>query len=578
MVTIAQPSTIDPSFRASDAARRRRRLLECVPAALLLAPVLVIALLLTAPRAAYVVGAGYVAYWALRSVEMGIRQVLELRRIRRYQRIDWAGRLARLADPYRTLHGLAARPRLDTGQAEELAALSRWVHSGADVPGPENLYHLVVIPIVDEDGDVLKATLAALADADYPSTQLLVCLSFEERSRRWTPERITDLQQAYQGRFGLMMTTRHPDGRPGETRVKGANITWGARAAVTEIRGRGLRDSQVVVSALDCDTQVSRWYFRALSYTYLTDPNRDVNGYQPILLFNNNVWEVSAVARLVGYIASMWTLIDSTMPKRTQLFSSHALGLTALVAVNYWATDVVPDDSRQHWRLYFGSHGRSRTVPLHVPVYLDAVQSETRWSTIVAQYRQIRRWAYGVVDFPFLVEQSVAHPEIPLSARLIRTWRQVRQYHLWAVVPLLLLVCRPGLTWLRPSVIDPDALTGVATEAAALSGVVAPIGLLLSVVVALILMAPRPRHRSRLAYLGIAAEWLLLPVVVPLFYCVPAIDAQLRLLSRRYLGFRVTAKFRVPPSAEALNFGHGRPSPTCSAAPPAPACPDRTDG
>ncbi len=575
---MAEATTMTQAIRASESARRRRRLMECVPAALLLVPVVLIGILvLAAPRATFIIGAGYVGFWALRSVEMGIRQVVELQRIRRYQRTDWAGRLARLADPYPTLHALAARPRLKPGQVDELAALGRWVHSGADVPGPDDLYHLVVMPVVDEGADVLHATLDALAAADYPCQRLLVCLSFEERSQRWTAERIADLQQAYQDRFGLMLTTRHPDGLPGETRVKGANITWGARLAVTEIRRRGLRDSQVVVSAMDCDTQVSRWYFAVLSYTYLTDPDRDVNGYQPILLFNNNAWEASPVARLVGYIASMWTLVDSTMPKRTQLFSSHAIGLPALVAVNYWATDVVPDDSRQHWRLYFGSHGRARTVALHVPVFLDAVQSETRWSTLTAQYRQIRRWAYGVIDFPYLVEQSLAHPEIPLSARLIRTWRLVWQFHLWAVVPLLLLASRPGLAWLQPPVIDPESLIGAAATAVALSGIVAPVGLVLSVIVGVCLMAARPAHRSRLAYLGIVAEWLLLPVVVPIFFCLPAIDAQLRLLTRRYLGFRVTAKFRVSRSADALNGRPRRRGPTPSAGPSAPAATEGSD-
>lgn len=528
--------------------------MECVPAALLLLPVVVVGvLILTAPKIAYVAGAAYVGFWALRSVEIGIRQVVELRRIRRHQRTDWAGRLARLADPYPALHDLAARPRLTRSEADELAALGRWVHSGSDVPGPDSLYHLVVLPVVDEEAEILYASLDALTTADYPVSRLLVCLSFEERSRRWTTERIDVLRRTYQDRFGLLLTTRHPDGRPGETRVKGANLTWGARVAVTEIRRRGLRDSQVVVSALDCDTQVSRWYFPVLSYTYLTDPGRDLNGYQPILLFNNNGWEVPPVSRLVGHIASMWTLVDSTMPKRTQLFSSHAIGLTALLAVDYWATDVIPDDSRQHWRLYFGSHGRARTVALHVPVYLDAVQSETRWSTVAAQYRQIRRWAYGVIDFPYLVEQSLAHPEIALTSRLIRTWRQLWQFHLWAVVPLLLLASRPALAWLEPPVTDSATLLGAAATATTLSGVVAPVGLVLSVVVAVSLMAPKPAHRGRLAYLGVMVEWLLLPLAVPVFYCIPAIDAQFRLLTRRYLGFRVTEKFRAttPATGEA---------------------------
>jgi hypothetical protein len=526
-----------------------------VPAALLVATVVSITLLaLAAPTALFLLGAAYVLFWAARSVDMGVRQVVELARLRRFERIDWTARLVRLTDPYTALHALADQPRLRASEAEELVALRGWVSSGADVPAPAELYHLVVIPVASEGPDILHGTLRALAAADYPMERLLVCLSFEARAGRWTDERISTLVRPYRSRFGLLLATRHPDGRPGEGPVKGANVTWGARVTVAQLRRRGLRDSQVVVSALDSDTQISPHYFSVLSYTYLTDPQRDLNGYQPVLLFHNNVWEVPSVSRLVGYIASMWTLVDSTQSRRMQLFSSHAIGLPALLAVDYWATDVVPDDSRQHWRLFFRSDGRSRTVPLHVPVYLDAVQARGLRATLVGQYRQIRRWAYGIVDFPYLVEQNRKHRDIPLARRVHRTVGQLLQFYLWATVPLLLMASRPVL-----AVLEPDRTSGasVLAEAALLiAGLLAPASLVLSMAVALVLLPGRPAHRAGTVWIGMVAEWLLLPVVVPLFLSLPAIDAQLRLLTKRYLGFRVTPKRRqrsAPSSADLLD-------------------------
>jgi hypothetical protein len=522
----------------------RRRVLEVIPGLLLLGTVgLVVGLVLNSPTLMFVIGAGYVMYWALRSVEMGVRQIVELGNLRRYEEIDWSARLHRLTDPYPRLHALAAKSRLTGDEAQELAALRNWVHSGSDVPVPAELHHLVVIPVANEGPEILQSTLDALKAADYPAERLLVCLSFEARSRRWTEDRMDTLVAPYRDRFGMVLTTQHPDGRPGETQVKGANVTWGARVAVAEIRRRGLRDSQVVVSALDSDTQVSRHYFAVLSYTYLTDPDRDVNGYQPVLLFHNNVWEVPAVSRLVGYFASMWTLVDSTKPRRMQLFSSHAMGLPALVGVDYWATDVVPDDSRQHWRLFFRSRGRSRTLPLHVSVSLDAVQGKTRLATMVSQYRQIRRWTYGVDDFPFLVEQGLGRPDVPLMLRVHRALRSLLQFYLWATVPLLILISRPLLAWLTPNATGPGVqLSG---DLLLISGVLAPVSLFLFMLVALVLLPKRPPHRRPTAWIAMVAEWLLLPVVVPLFLSVPAIDAQFRLMTGRYLGFRVTPKRRL---------------------------------
>jgi len=539
-------------------ARRRERLLEIVPATLLLVTaVSLILLAVTAPTALFLLGAGYVLFWAAWSVEMGIRQLVELSRLRRFERVDWSARLVRLTDPYPRLRALANRPQRSAAEAEELAALHSWLRSGADVPAPAELYHLVVIPVATEGPEILHGTLRALAAADYPTERLLVCLSFEARGHRWTDDRIAALCRPYHEQLGMLLTTRHPDGLPGEGPVKGANVTWGTQVAVAELRRRGLRDSQVVVSALDSDTQVSRHYFAVLSYTYLTDPQRDVNGYQPVLLFHNNVWEVPAVSRLVGYVASMWTLVDSTQPRRMQLFSSHAIGLPALLSVDYWATDVVPDDSRQHWRLFFRSRGRSRTLPLHVPVYLDAVQARTLRSTLAGQYRQIRRWAYGVVDFPYLVEQSRHHSDIPLIRRMHRTVHQLLQFYLWATVPILLLVSRPVLAVLEPE--GSGAGRAVAETALLVGGLLAPLSLVLSMGVALALLPARPAHRARTVWIGMVAEWLLLPLVVPLFLSLPAIDAQLRLVTRRYLGFRVTPKRRQrlsPSSADVLDAAH----------------------
>ena len=521
----------------------QRRVLEVIPGLLLLAPVGVVAgLVLTSPTLMFVIGGGYVMYWALRSLEMGIRQVIEFGNLRRYQQIDWSVRLSQLTDPYPRLHALAAKSLLTIDDAEELAALRSWVHSGADVPAPAELHHLVVIPVANEGPEILHGTLDALLAADYPADRLLVCLSFEARSGRWTEDRIADLVESYSDRFGMMLTTRHPDGLAGETRVKGANVTWGARVAVAELRRRGLRDSQVVVSALDSDTQVSRHYFAVLSYTYLTDPHRDLNGYQPVLLFHNNVWDVPAVSRLVGYLASMWTLVDSTQPRRMQLFSSHAMGLPALLAVNYWATDVVPDDSRQHWRLFFRSGGRSRTLPLHVPVSLDAVQGKTLFATMVSQYRQIRRWTYGIDDFPYLVEQGLRRSDMPIVPRVHRALRSLVQFHLWATVPLLMLISRPLLAWLTPNATAPGV--PLAGELLLVSGILAPVSLALFMLVALVLLPKRPPHRRPSAWAAMIAEWLLLPVVIPVFLSLPAIDAQIRLMTGRYLGFRVTPKRR----------------------------------
>ena len=547
-------SVLDPGFhtsaetpRLTRAAYGYQRFMECVPALLLALAVLVpVALLLISPVLAFVAFAGYLTFWGAQSIHLAIRQLSEYRRMQRYKTTDWSSKLGHLTDPYARMHALAAKPRLDAGEAEELVALNHWVHTGPEVPAPDEMRHLVVMPIANEDYSIITESLDEILATDYRMDRVIMMLTFEARSKSWTPAKIARIEAEYRDRFALLMTTQHPDGLPGEGRVKGANISWGAQLARQELHRLGLTDEHVIVSAFDADTRPSHNYFQVLTYTYLTNPGRDIDSYQPVLLFHNNVWDVTTASRLVGYIASMWTLVDSTRPERLRIFSSHAMGMKALVGVNFWSRNVIPDDSRQFWRMFYGTEGKAKTVPLHVSVYLDGVDADGWWNTMREQYRQIRRWAYGIIDFPYLMEQNLLSPKIPLGLRIAQSYRQISQFHLWAVVPLLIMTLRPITTLLEPTAVHSSwMITDLAALAIVVSGVLSPLGLGVSAFVALKLLPERPSHRPKKFWIRMVAEWLALPLVAPIFFCAPAIDSQLRLMARRYLGFRVTVKHRA---------------------------------
>ena len=239
-------------------------------------------------------------------------------------------------------------------------------------------------------------------------------------------------------------------------------------------------------------------------------------------------------------------MVDSTRPRWLRIFSSHAMGMKALVSVDFWSRSVIPDDSRQFWRMFFASDGRAQTRPLHVPVYLDAVQASSYLATLREQYRQIRRWSYGVIDFPYIMGRNLESNRVPFFSKVVQTVRQLSQFHLWATVPLTVMCLRPVVTTLEPIVVDESGrLFGrlvVAVDVG--TAVITLLSLVLSVGIALALLPPRPERHSVLTWPKMALEWLLLPLVLPLFLCLPAIDAQVRLLSARYLGFRVTTKDR----------------------------------
>lgn len=528
----------------------RQRVFECIPTVLLLLTIF-FPLLIWAFSAelTFVVLCGYLIYLAVLSIDMAIRQASELIRMRNAQRVDWQARLNGLHRPQQRLNELNQVAYLTRRDVEERSGLLARV-GDREAPDPRNLWHLVVVPIASEDSEVVRPTLDALLSANYPQDRLAVCLSFEDRCLIWTDDAIDKLLKPYERRFGMLLRLRHPDGLPGEARVKGANISWASKRARMALHAAGVGDVDVVVSAFDCDTRASADYFSVLAWTYLTDPKRHVDCYQPILFFHNNVWEVPAVSRLVGYLATMWNMGDATRRGKTQIFASHAIGMVALVHVDFWATNVVPDDSRQHWRLYYGTDGKSETKPLHVPVYLDAVQHQGFVKTLIEQYLQIRRWSYGVSDFPYVMDQNFTNSRILLRQRALQAVRQLSSFHKRAATPILLFVTGQVISQIETANLpNVSLLTAAASFIQSWAAAAWLASMLVAMVISLILLPGRTGHQSPLIYLKLGAEWLLVPLVLPIFFSLPTLEVYLRLLLRRYLGFRVTVKSRVAQTA-----------------------------
>jgi ACR3 family arsenite efflux pump ArsB len=69
-------------------------------------------------------------------------------------------------------------------------------------------------------------------------------------------------------------------------------------------------------------------------------------------------------------------------------------------------------------------------------------------------------------------------------------------------------------------------------------------GLVVSSVISLTMLPPRPKEKNRLLYVVLALQWILVPVTMIIFSALPGLDAQTRLMFGKYMGFWVTPKSR----------------------------------
>ncbi|MDP3741642.1 MAG: hypothetical protein Q8R08_04970, partial [bacterium] len=261
-------------------------------------------------------------------------------------------------------------------------------------------------------------------------------------------------------------------------------------------------------------------------------------------VYNNNIWDAPAITRVVAVANSFWQMTEASRPDRLVTFSSQAITLKALVDVDFWPVDVISDDSQIFFRCWLHYHGDYRTQPLFTTVSLDAMLDETLYKTLLGQYKQKRRWAWGVENFPYLVTNAAADKQIPFWKKFLYIERELEGKYFWATASIMIA----GLGWL-PLILGGDRFEGgvLAFNLPLFTRLimqVATVFLIFSVYINMVLLPKRPAQYSRWRTSWMILQWVFVPIVSTLFGSVPAIDAQTRLMFGRYMEFWVTPKSR----------------------------------
>ena len=190
------------------------------------------------------------------------------------------------------------------------------------------------------------------------------------------------------------------------------------------------------------------------------------------------------------------------------------------------------------------NNGEYDVIPLSYPVSMDANAASPFWQTVVQIYKQHRRWTYGVENLCYILYHFRENTTIPLKKRITVAFQQAEGY--WSLVtnPIMLFI----LGW------APIYLGGENFHQTVLSYnlpiiirdllIIAMFGLVVSSMISLTLIPERPKTTSRLRYIVMAVQWIMIPATMIVFSAIPGLDAQTRLMFGRYMGFWVTPKTR----------------------------------
>lgn len=408
----------------------------------------------------------------------------------------------------------------------------------------QDILHLIVLPTYQEGLEVLETTCKAIVDSDYPLNKMIIVIGVEERDQENGLSNANILKQRFGHLFSAFLITVHPANIIGELAGKGSNETWAGRAMQKWFDLKKIPYENVVASVFDADTCVHPKYFSALTYNYLASPDRTHASYQPIPFFNNNFWDAPALMRVASASTTFWHMMEQERPERMGTFSSHAMSFKTVVEIGFWQTNIVSEDSRIFYQCFFHYYGNYRVVPLYMPVSMDTVMGRNFWEGVKNQYKQRRRWGWGVENLPYVFFHSYKIPQIPFAKKMRVMYREFEGKYSWAVTAIILI----AVGWL-PIFLGGDSFreTVLARNLPYITRflmTISMIGMFVSAIISTLLVPPRPKEQPRRKYLYMILQWLLLPIFTIFFGSVPAIDAQTRLAFGKYMGFLVTPKPR----------------------------------
>ena len=482
----------------------------------------------------------------VKAIGIAYRMITGHLQIEKAQKVDWNKRLNELENAGKSLDILKNQRNNEYEFKNHLQNLNDIIKNPASFPKPSNVKNAVIIAAYNEPYEVIQPTIQSVLVSNYDAKNLLIFLAYEERGGEEIEKTAIRLKKEFSKSFGVFEIVKHPKNLPNEVVGKGGNITFAGRALQKYCENNKIPFENVLVTTLDSDNKPHKEYFACATYSFIVHEDRKRLSYQPVSLFLNNIWDVPAPMRVVATGNSFWNIVSTMRPHLLRNFASHSQPLDALVEMDFWSTRTIVEDGHQFWRSYFHFGGDYYVVPIRVPIYQDAVLSETLPKTLKAQFIQLRRWMYGASDIPYVANLYFSkNRNVPIVDGLMKLIRLI-DGHVTAVfqspmaafggwVPLIVYAAssRSVIVHQLPNVIS--TLQQVAT-----------VGIFITILISLKMLPPRPERYKKHRSLWMVAQWVYMPVTSICYNAAAAAYSQTRLAFGKYLDkFDVTEKGRI---------------------------------
>jgi len=417
-----------------------------------------------------------------------------------------------------------------------------WVSDLKTFPDWNKIHNVVIIPTFKEPLHILERTIESLVNQTLPTKMITIVLAMEEK------ESVADRNSKFRsvsskfGRyFKSFIQTVHKL-KTGEVEGKASNEKFAAIWYKKNfIDTKNMDINYIIVTSCDADHKYHPNHFACLSFKFLDCPTRYRHFWQPAVMFYNNIWELPAITRVPNTFGSIWNLSQLSRKDRLINAQNYSLSFKLLDEVGYWDADKIPEDWGIFFKAYYKVKGGLEVEPIYLPLYADAAQSTTHWKTMISQYQQYRRWAWGTSDDSWIIKNYLIDRDIPFWDKTTRLGFVLWAHFMWPVNWFLITI---GLT--LPTLINPAfGRTTLGYMVPKLSSLILTISLASFIVLFFIDNVYKPKRPVGVSIwksILMPFEFILMPIAGFFFSSLPGIDAHTRLMLGKYIQYKVTEK------------------------------------
>ncbi len=358
------------------------RILDGIPGFLAwLALLFSIASAVAFPRTLMLAAAVIALYSAIRFLLAGIANGMGIRKIKEWEAINWYDKYLNEKDK--------------------------------TMPDWDSIHHVVIIPNYKESLEILHRTLDQLKIQYNAKKQISIVLAMEGGEKN-SEQKAIAIQKEYQNAFANIYYTVHPTGLVGEMQCKSANQSWAARWYINKIVYKeNLNIDNIVITTMDADTRWHNKHFEALTYHFVTNPNRHTTFWQAPIRYHGNIWQVNPLMRIINTYATAFELAYLAAPWWMAMpMSSYALSLKLLNDSGNWDTDVIADEWHMMIKAYFAERGQVRLEHIFLPFLADSTTGDNIMDSIRNRYSQTLRHAWGSKEVGYMVAKLIENPQI----------------------------------------------------------------------------------------------------------------------------------------------------------------------